>query len=120
MTEKSFVLVTTLIFLSAFLALALVLAIIFESELVMGREVVYSTRAIYIADSGIEKVLSTRADPAGLRVPSGCECPSFCPLFGGRYCATIIPTGGGCLAENYCIKAIGEFGRIRRSIEVSF
>jgi hypothetical protein len=121
MSKKSFVLVTTLVFLSAFLALALALGIIFWGELTSGREVTSSVRAVYIADSGIEEVLSTRTRPEGLGVPSGCQCPNFCPLFGGKYCAQIKNAGeGGCTAENFCIKAVGEYGGTRRSIEVSF
>ena len=110
-----------LVFLSAFLALALGLGIIFWGEISAGREIINSVKAVYIADSGIEEVLSTRAATEGIRVPSECECPSFCPLFNGRYCAKIRANGeGGCTADNFCIKAIGEFGGTRRSIEVSF
>jgi len=123
MSKKSFVLVTTLVFLSAFLALALALGIIFWGELTSGREVTSSVRAVYIADSGIEEVLSTRTGT--LAVPPECTCPNFCPLFGGKYCAQIKNKDedkdeDGCTAENFCIKAVGEYGGTRRSIEVSF
>lgn len=120
-SARGFALLASVVIMAAFLALTLALATIFLAELVSTTEIVQSTKAVYIADAGIEKTLIFRNNPGD--IPAGCNCPNFCDLAetGGSFCRQIKPnTDPTCDAENYCIKAIGNLGRTRRSIEVRY
>jgi hypothetical protein len=76
-----------------------------------------SVPAFYAADSGIEEVLMSRANPS-----SSCQKTSPCLLDNeaGYYIEIITGGSGNCSADNYCIRSVGSYKGVSRAIEISY
>jgi hypothetical protein len=97
------------------LAIALGLATIFLGQVEIVREMGYSVIAFYAADAGIEKVLIDRGDPLPL------DGYSDTLENGSSYILSVFSSGyGGCTAPYFCIKSIGTYKEINRSIEIMY
>jgi hypothetical protein len=121
--EKGASLLITIILLSLFLAISLALSNFVVQQIKAFSEIGFAIKAFYIADSGIEKTMLTQQIPPDW-IPFGegafkifCECKnsSSCP----QNCPLAPPTST-CLAQNFCLKSIGEYKGFRQAIEVEF
>jgi len=114
--ESGISLLLAILILSLILAVALGLNTILLRQIRMAREIGNSVTAFYAADSGIEEVLMVRDNPS-----SSCTQGSPCQLGNGaKYYLSIVPAGGSCLSQNYCVKSIGIFKETRRGIEIDY
>jgi len=105
-----------LMVMSILLAVALGISGIFLGQTKTFREMGYSVIALYAADTGIEEVLLSRANPV-----SSCIEASPCELDNGaEYYLDIRPAGLDCAAPYYCIKSIGAYKEVKRAIEISY
>jgi len=97
------------------LAIVLGLTTILIGQMAMVREMGYSVIAFYAADAGIEKVLVDRASPdLSDDYYSGA-------LDEATYQVFVTAGGSGdCTASNYCIKSIGTYKEVNRSIEIMY
>lgn len=103
-----------IIILTVLLAIVLGLSTIFLGQMVMFREMGYSVIAFYAADAGIEKVLNQRDNPLSLNGYSATLDN------GAKYSLSVLSSGPGCSAQNYCIKSIGTYQEVRRAIEITY
>ena len=114
-SQKGISLIFSIFILTFILGIALGGASILVRQIQITRNIGYSVIAFHAADSGIEAVLMDRESP-----PSSCTVTP-CPLGNGAdYYIEITPAGGGCPADNYCIKSIGSYKDTSRAIEISY
>jgi len=112
----------TIVMLAILLPLALGLIAIIVSQIVAAKEMGYSVVALYAADTGIEYCIREwRNETNPMAVP-----PT--PLDGASYSVNVEPgilkggLGPCSLYPNisWCVKAIGDYQGVHRSIEVKF
>ncbi|KPJ56510.1 hypothetical protein AMJ49_04675 [Parcubacteria bacterium DG_74_2] len=102
------------LFMSIVLAMVLGLSTILIGELKITKGLGDSVIAFYAADTGIERILIDRAGPS---------CPSGIPetsLGEAKYEVIVTPAGGGCNADNCCIKSLGTYNETKRAIEIMY
>lgn len=115
---------------SILLSIALGITNFISGQIKMIREVGYSVKAFYAADSGIEEVLlsnnfaSSTVDGANYEIfceccnpnaqPSTCQNPPDCPP------PAVCPVGSSCRAPNYCLRAIGNYKSFLRGIQIDY
>lgn len=110
----------TVIIISLLLALISGLSIILFSQIKITREIGYSTKAFYGADSGIERIYYN-FDPNNNPCPPG----NPCSLNGVEYYVNILnptdnPSECSGVGVNYCIKSYGIYKDIRRAVQITF
>ncbi|MFY9457703.1 MAG: hypothetical protein WAP23_02115 [Candidatus Spechtbacterales bacterium] len=123
--EKGVAITLSILILSAVLAIALGVSTILFREIKFARASNFYVRAFFAADSGIEKILTLRDNPASF---IGCtSSTSACVLpNGAEYWViataggSIKPDGSTCSASNFCVESIGRYGGTRRAIEVNY
>jgi hypothetical protein len=95
------------------LAIALGLTTIFLGQMAIVREMGYSVIAFYAADAGIEEVLMDRGSPS--------DIPETVLADESTY-QVFVTTGGtgDCTAPYFCIKSIGTYKEVNRSIEIMY
>lgn len=120
--EKGQALVLVIVILGIILAIALGTSHFVSQQIRMLREVGYSVRAFYAADSGIERVLKDNAIPSlpgsvnGASYSISCECrtvPAACP----SNCGSTVP---GCQAPTFCLRSIGEYQGLRQALHFGY
>lgn len=115
------------------LPLALGLTTIIVGQLAITGEMGHSVVALYAADAAIEEVLlDWRTDPGVLEINPPCINPAApCPVGDADYYVRVyegenMPGGpdpdGNCDGSDlyYCVKAIGIYQDVNRSIEINF
>lgn len=111
MFKKGTSLIYAVIIISILLGTSFGVSKILISQVVMLSEIDHSINAFYAADSGIEKVLMERSDPQSSQGEIG----------EATYSITVTATGeGDCSADNYCIKSIGVYQKVRRAVEINY
>lgn len=131
--EKGVSILLAVLILSILLAIALGIGHFITEQTKMMREIGYSVKAFYAADSGIEEALYLNdIPPAGSSVNGAtytvtCECcdpsanPTICP---NPVCPVNCPLDpdGDCKAPNFCLKSIGTVTGTgtRRAIQVDY
>ncbi len=120
-SEKGLALYLTFIVLVVVLASVLGVAAIFLRQMAMIERLEDSVIAFLAADTGIERGLDVCVDHT---------CPDFDGFLDlnnngvldgadSRYDVKVIAPGvDGCAADNFCIRSIGTFKKVRRAIEV--
>ena len=99
--------------MTVLLSIALGLSSIFLGQTKMMREMGYSVIAFYAADAGIEEILINRDNPV--------DIPETILANGAKYQVLVVVGGtGDCLADNFCIKSLGEYQETRRAIEIQY
>ena len=106
-----------LIMMAIFLAIALGLTTLLIGQLGIVKGMGDSVVAFYAADTGIEKILTMRADPSfpppdplEMSLPNGASSTT-----------TVTAAGvGDCTASTYCLKSIGSFRNTKRAIEITY
>ena len=119
-SEKGLALYLTFIVLVVVLASVLGVAAIFLRQMAMIERLEDSVIAFLAADTGIEKELDTGS--ATSTSYHGYLDLNKNGVFGdgadSRYDVKIIAPGiDGCAADNFCIRSIGTFKKVRRAIE---
>lgn len=117
--------ILAMLILTAILAVSLGSSSILVRELRFGRESNFYVRAFFAADSGIEKILTLRDNPASF---TDCTSPtSTCVLSNGaEYWVQVTasgalkPDGSTCSSSNFCVESIGRYRGTRRAIEVNY
>lgn len=110
--EKGVAVTLSILILSAMLIIALGSSAILLREIRFARESNFYIRAFFAADSGIEKVLTNRDSPSSIANTTLSN--------GAVFWVTVIPSGPGCSADNFCIESIGEYQGTKRAIEVNY
>lgn len=114
--QEGISLLLAILVLALVLGAALGISTILLQEIKMARATGNSIIAFYAAETGIEQVLMTKANPS-----SSCNESSPCNLSNGAsYYLNILTPGAGCSAPNFCLKSIGIFKETRRGIEASY
>lgn len=120
-SEKGLALYLTFIVLVVVLASVLGVAAIFLRQMAMIERLEDSVIAFLAADTGIERELDLGTTPPA----SDYEYLDLNKngVFGdgadSRYDVKVIAPGvDGCAADNFCIRSIGTFKKVRRAIEV--
>ncbi len=131
--EKGISILLAVLILSILLAIALGISHFVAQQTKMMREVGYSVKSFYAADSGIEEVLYTETIPLGPIMVNGssyeifCECcdrdikpdcPNSNPDCPGNCPPATVDSA--CVAPNYCVKSIGNHQGYRRAIQVDY
>ena len=119
------ILVFSIIVLSIVLATALGITAIILQEVKMARAVGNSVISFYAAESGVERLSMWKENlllSPLLSEGGGCTNKnSLCDLGNGSgYYLSASPPGGGCLADNACIKSVGIYNKTRRGIEINY
>ena len=114
-SQKGISLYLALLILSLNLSIVLGITVILTNEMERTQDLGYSVVAFYAADTGIEEAMMHRDNPAASY--SG----SF-NLNGGTasYQVSVVPTGGACVADNYCVKSIGSYKEAKRAISATY
>lgn len=124
--EKGIAIVLALLVLSSVLAIALGVSTILLKEVQFGKSAGFYIPALFAADSGIEKILTLRNDPAtftGCGTRAEALARDDCKLVNGALFWVKIrskTTDPTCVAENFCIESTGEYQGTRRAIEVNY
>lgn len=115
--NKGISLYIAVVIMAILLAVVLAMSAILVGHLKITRDIENSVLAFYAADSGIEEVLMVRTSPA-----SSCIQSNPCPLDNGAsYYVEITDSGAGdCLANNYCVMAVGSYKGVSRAIEIQY
>lgn len=111
--ERGSILIFAVLMLGVILTITLTLASIFVPKIRSAAETTHSVKAIYAADSAIEWCLYNNRHP----VP-----PIPSPAMSNNSAYTILDSGGGasdCSAQPLDYRAIGTYGGVNRSFEVS-
>jgi hypothetical protein len=130
--KKGTALYLVIVIVAILLPLGLGLSVIVLGQIKMTREMGYSVVALYAADAGLEEALMGWRD-RDLDILLGPPPPclvGFCPLGGAEYHINVYngsATGGGgtplcdlhSVGLYYCIKAVGRYQEVHRSIEVN-
>jgi len=120
--EKGVILVFSLIILSLLLGIGFGVNAILTREIKSQRETANSVIAYYAAETGIEKLLKNKANPAATCIDGsvGSE-DNPCVLDNdSKYFISITVAGSDCNAQNYCVKSIGIYKETRRGIEINY
>lgn len=112
--QKGLSLYITVIIMSILLAIVLGISTILVSQMKIVKEIENSVIAFYAAETGIEQVLTARANPIPFDGYSGTLTNS------ATYDITVFSSGLNCPAPNFCIKSVGSFRNARRAIQVSY
>jgi len=116
--QKGISLYFTVILTGVVLAIALSLSSILISQMKIFREIGYSTKAFYAADSGIERALIE------IETGSGCSQGAPCVLTlsnGASYSVYDLSSGSsGCTAANYCVYSTGVYQSVKRAINANY
>jgi len=128
--KKGMALYLIIVMVAVLLPLALGLSVIIINQIKMTREMGYSVVALCAADAGIEQaLLGWRTDPGTLIIDPDCQFPVHCDVGGARYYVLVYEgeaiTGvqtDDCRGDDlyYCVKAVGIYQGVHRSIEVNF
>ena len=110
-TQKGVSLYIAIMIIVILLAIVLGAGAILLGQLKRIKGMENSITAFYAADTGIEEVLMVRENPSSL---SG-----FLDN-GASYDVEVIPSGGGCSADNFCIRSVGSYKGTKRAIEVMY
>ncbi len=114
--SKGISLVLVILLMSIILAIGLGLSSIFLQEIKMTEEIGNSVVAFYGADTGIEEVLMNWRG-GGLKDYIDRYLP---PLSVHCRVDTYKSGIGGCTADNFCIKSVGDYQKIKRAIEITY
>lgn len=95
-----------------------------STELSLSGDSSESAKAYYAAEAGLERAMYDRlrggASKSG-EIPSGTTCDVGWDSFGlARYCLVVTPSLPATVSDITAIKAVGEYGSVRRSVEISF
>lgn len=101
--------------MSILLAIVLGVSTILVSQMKVVKGIENSIKAFYAAETGIEYVLTGRAD-IGTFI-NGCPQATPCTIGGAEYYVEIDLS---CGAPNVCIRSIGSFRGVKRAIQVSY
>lgn len=141
--KKGVSLYFTVIIMSVILSLSLALSAILFSQIRVIREIGYSTKAFYAADSGIERIFSifdpncsNYGNQTDCENSSGCQwinenCIYICSennpclILGTQYYFKIldpINNPNECSGNNinYCVRSYGIYKDIKRAIQITF
>ena len=110
--ESGVAVTLSILILSVILVVALGSSAILLREIRFARGSNFYVRAFFAADSGIEKVLMNRESPLPIA--------STTLANGAVFRVTVVPSGPGCSADNFCIESIGEYQGTKRAIEVNY
>jgi hypothetical protein len=125
--EKGVSMLLAVLILSILLAIALGISHFITEQTKMMREIGYSVKSFYAADSGIEKVLLTNSLSPGsvngstYTITCGCCDPTVNPdICPSPDCLAGCDVDPNCRAPNYCLKSIGDYQGFRRAIQVDY
>jgi len=132
--KRGMALYLIIVMVAVLLPLALGLSVIIINQIKMTREMGYSVVALYAADAGTERaLLGWRTDPGNLEIiHPECNNPgNLCDISNASYYVLVYEgenmpggpdLGGHCDGPDlyYCIKAVGIYQGVSRSIEVNF
>ena len=110
--EKGVAVTLSILILSVVLVVALGSSTLLLREIKFARGSNFYVRAFFAADSGIEKVLMNRDSPVSIAPTTLAN--------GAVFRVTVVPSGPGCSADNFCIESIGEYQGTKRAIEVNY
>lgn len=113
----------TIIIMSILLAIVLGLSAILVGQMKMLKGMENSVVAFYAADTGIEWILTYRADPINNPPPNTCTKSNPCQLDNeAKYYVEAEAGGSGdCDAlKLFCIKSVGTYQKTKRAIEISY
>ncbi|MDD5431321.1 MAG: pilus assembly PilX N-terminal domain-containing protein [Candidatus Pacebacteria bacterium] len=97
-----------------------------STELSLSGDSSESAKAYYAAEAGLEEAMydRLRGGPGNSGIiPTGTRCDSGWDSFGlARYClvVTSIPDPPATIDDIMAIKSVGEYGSVRRSVQISF
>lgn len=123
--ETGVAVILSVLILSAVLVIALGVSTIFIRELQFARTSNFYVRAFFAADSGIEKILTLRDNPASFTTCTTSTSPCVLPN-GAEYWVIVTaagalkPDGSTCSASSFCIESVGRYMGTRRAIEVNY
>jgi len=132
-SQQGVALYLSLIVMTIILAIVFGLSVILVTQLKMTKEMSYSVKAFYAADTGIEKALNLDiADFANINEPNifgtdygyiveiTCCNPIIhptCKIEEGIDCPVGLSTDDNCLGQYFCYKSKGIYKDITRAIE---